>query len=173
MAGYSQETRNYESLAVNANEMINPEKPSFTSATGIYYVTDNFVQYAIRSGFFRFNYDYKDKYLLEVNARYDGSSKFPTDTRFGFFPSISAGWRLDSESFMDNTKDWLDLAKLRVSYGELGNQSGVAEYGYMPVMEAGLASWLVNGQLPVTLDPPAFVRTTPGLMTLIDSYSQS
>lgn len=159
MAGYSQETRNFESLAVNSNEMINPEKPSFSSATGIYYVTDNFVQYAIRSGFFRANYNYKDKYLLEVNGRYDGSSKFPTDTRFGFFPSVSAGWRLDSESFMDRTNDWLDLAKLRVSYGELGNQSGVAEYGYMPVMEAGLANWLVGGELPTTLTPPGLIRT--------------
>ncbi|MDX8338683.1 TonB-dependent receptor [Draconibacterium sp. IB214405] len=159
MAGYSQETRDYEALAVNANQMINPEKPSFTSATGIYYVSDRFVQYAIRSGFFRLNYDYKDRYLLEVNGRYDGSSKFPTDTRFGFFPSVSAGWRIDSESFMDDTNDWLDLAKLRVSYGELGNQAGVAEYGYMPTMSAGLASWLVNGQFPVTLNPPALVRT--------------
>ncbi|WP_167615598.1 TonB-dependent receptor [Maribellus sediminis] len=159
MAGYSQETRDYESLAVNANQMINPEAPSFTSATGIYYVNDRFVQYAIRSGFFRVNYDYKDKYLLEVNGRYDGSSKFPTDTRFGFFPSVSAGWRLDSESFMDNTNDWLDLAKLRVSYGELGNQSGVAEYGYMPTMTPGLASWIVDGARPTTLTPPALVRT--------------
>lgn len=159
MAGYSQETRDYESLAVNSNEMINPEKPSFTSATGIYYVNDRFIQYAIRSAFFRLNYDYKDKYLLEVNARYDGSSKFPTDTRFGFFPSVSAGWRLDSESFMDGTNNWLDLAKLRVSYGELGNQAGVAEYGYMPTMSPGLASWIVGGALPTTLSPPALVRT--------------
>ncbi|MFV0554466.1 MAG: SusC/RagA family TonB-linked outer membrane protein [Mangrovibacterium sp.] len=159
MAGYSQETRDYESLAVNSNEMINAESPSFSSATGTKNVTDSFLQYAIRSAFFRVNYNYLDKYLLEVNGRYDGSSKFPTDTRFGFFPSVSLGWRLDSESFMASTKSWLDLAKIRASYGELGNQSGVAEYGYMPSMAAGLSSWVVDGVLPTTLDPPALVRS--------------
>ena len=159
MAGYSQETRDYELLSADRNEMINPEKPSFSSATGIINLYDQYVQYAIRSAFFRLNYNYKDRYLLEVNGRYDGSSKFPTDTRFGFFPSVSAGWRLDSESFMDWSNDWLDLAKIRASYGELGNQSGVAEYGYMPVMDAELAPWLVAGQRPTTLNPPSLVRT--------------
>lgn len=159
MAGYSQETRDYEQLAVDRNLMINNDRPSLSSATGVINGTDTYTQYAIRSGFFRVNYNYLDKYLLEVNGRYDGSSKFPFEQRFGFFPSVSAAWRLDQEGFMDWSDSWLDLAKARFSYGELGNQEGVADYGFMPTMTAGLSNWIVNGILPITLDPPALVRT--------------
>ncbi len=53
----------------------------------------------IAGGFFRLNYGFKDRYLLEVNGRYDGSSKFPSNERYAFFPSVSAGWRLSNESF--------------------------------------------------------------------------
>ncbi|MFV0505392.1 MAG: SusC/RagA family TonB-linked outer membrane protein [Bacteroidales bacterium] len=156
MSGYSQETRDYEILKVDKTEIVNQDKPSFSGATGITNATDAYLQYAIRSGFFRFNYDYKGRYLLEVNGRYDGSSKFPKGTRFGFFPSVSAGWRIDSEPFVD--LQWLDLAKLRASYGELGNQAGVAEYGYLALMKSKLGSWIVNGELPVILLPSELVR---------------
>ncbi len=159
MLGYSQETRDYEELNVDRNDMNNPLRPSFSNANGTPIVSDLYRQYAIRSGFFRFNYDYEDKYLLEVNGRYDGSSKFPKETRFGFFPSVSLGWRLDQESFMDWSNSWLNMAKLRASYGELGNQSGVGEYGYLPSMDPELVGWIVDGQLPTTLNPPALVRT--------------
>jgi TonB-linked SusC/RagA family outer membrane protein len=159
MGGYSQETRDYESLAINRNQMINNDRPSLSSATGVINGTDTYTQYAIRSAFFRLNYNYKDKYLLEVNGRYDGSSKFPSEQRFGFFPSVSAGWRLDKEGFMDWSDSWLDLAKFRFSYGELGNQDGVMDYGFMPTMYAGLSNWIVDGILPITLNPPALVRT--------------
>lgn len=156
MAGYSQETRDYELLSADKTGMINAEKPSFSGSTGITNITDAYLQYAIRSGFFRFNYDYKGRYLLEVNGRYDGSSKFPKDTRFGFFPSVSAGWRIDSEPFVN--LEWLNLAKLRASYGELGNQAGVSEYGYLALMDSELGSWIVDGELPVTLLPSELVR---------------
>ncbi len=159
MAGYSQETRDYELLSANKIDMINPEKPSFSGSTGVTKVADTYSQYAIRSGFFRFNYNYKEKYLLEVNGRYDGSSKFPKNERFGFFPSVSMGWRLSQEGFMDWSDSWLDMAKVRFSYGELGNQAGVGYYGYLPEMESYYASWIVNGEQPLTLGAPDLVRS--------------
>lgn len=159
MAGYNQETRDFERLNVTKVDMINPDMPSFSGSTGITTAVDEFKEYAIRSGFFRFNYNYKEKYLLEVNGRYDGSSKFPHDTRYGFFPSFSVGWQLGRESFMSWSERWLSEFKPRLSWGQLGNQAGVVEYGYMPSMGTTRAHWIVNGERPTTLNPPALVRS--------------
>ena len=74
----------------------------------------------ILGGFSRLNYSYKDRYLLEVNARYDGSSKFPANQRYAFFPSVSAGWRLSKESFWHVSPKIISDVKLRASYGSLG-----------------------------------------------------
>lgn len=78
---------------------------------------------AARLNFFgRLNYNYQQKYLLELVARYDGSYIFPEDDRFGFFPSVSAGWRLEQETwFRDVTGDFFDRLKLRAAYGQTGN----------------------------------------------------
>lgn len=81
-------------------------------------------EWALMSYFGRVNYAYKEKYLLEANVRYDGSSRFANDYKWGVFPSFSAAWRISSENFMQNI-DWLDNAKMRASWGELGNQSGL------------------------------------------------
>ncbi|WP_234997956.1 TonB-dependent receptor [Parabacteroides sp. Marseille-P3160] len=69
----------------------------------------------------RFNYTYDKKYITEFSFRYDGNSLFPEEKRWGFFPSISAAWRISSESFMEGTSDWLNDLKLRASYGTAGN----------------------------------------------------
>ncbi|HMR81486.1 MAG TPA: TonB-dependent receptor [Niabella sp.] len=76
---------------------------------------------AMRSWFGRVNYGYKGKYLLEGNLRYDGSSRFSPETRWGVFPSMSAGWRISEEGFMQGTKDWLSNLKLKASWGKTGN----------------------------------------------------
>lgn len=83
----------------------------------------NDAQYGLRSYFGRANYSYKDKYLLEANARYDGSSRFTGDKRYGFFPSFSGGWRLSEESFWEPLKPVVGNFKLRGSWGITGNQS--------------------------------------------------
>jgi TonB-linked SusC/RagA family outer membrane protein len=157
MAGYNQETRDYEYLNVESRDLINPNMPSFSSATGITNATDTYLNYAIRSGFFRFNYNYIEKYLVEVNSRYDGSSKFPRDSRFGFFPSVSVGWQIAQEDFMDWSENWLNEFKLRASWGQLGNQNGVSEYAYIPTMGSFMAGWLYNGVRPITLGVPPLV----------------
>lgn len=91
-------------------------------------------QYANLSYFGRFNYDYDGRYLLEMNGRYDGSSKFMPENRWNFFYGVSLGWRIKQEAFMADV-DWLHDLKLRVSYTEVGNQSGIGNYDGVQLYE--------------------------------------
>lgn len=93
-------------------------------------------EWALKSLFGRVNYSYQDKYLFEANLRYDGSSRFPKKNRYGIFPSFSAGWTLSNEGFLQDKFDWLDLLKLRASYGQLGNQE-IGLYPYQTVLSTG------------------------------------
>lgn len=93
------------------------------------YISGNTWEWSSRSLFGRLNYAYAGKYLLEANFRYDGSSRFARDNRWGFFPSVSAGWRISEEAFMADTRDWLDNLKIRASWGKLGNNS-IGNYEY-------------------------------------------
>lgn len=87
-------------------------------------------QFANLSYFFRANYDFDSRYLLEVNGRYDGSSKFQSENRWEFFWGASVAWRLNQEAFLRDV-DWLSNLKIRASYAEMGNQSGISNYdGY-------------------------------------------
>ncbi len=101
-------------------------KEAFTLTTqGTAYSIDKYFNEddILFSFFGRLNYDYKSKYLLSATFRADGSSKFSDDNRWGYFPSVAAAWRISSEAFMENTKEWLDDLKLRVSYGTAGNNN--------------------------------------------------
>jgi TonB-linked SusC/RagA family outer membrane protein len=157
MAGFNQEYKNYEQEILQATQPINPAIPSITTSTGTISGTDNYLQFATRGYFGRFNYDYDEKYLLEVNGRYDGSSRFPEGNRWGFFPSASAGWRVTNEKFMDFIKPYVNEFRLRASYGSVGNQN-IGEYQYIAAMYATNPSWLNTGSAVTTL-------TTPGLIS--------
>ena len=87
-------------------------------------------EYALAGAFARINYDYKSKYLLEVSGRYDGTSRFAADSRWGFFPSASAGWRISEEPWFTPAKKAVESLKIRYSYGTLGNQQ-VGYYDYI------------------------------------------
>ncbi|MCC7524694.1 MAG: TonB-dependent receptor [Chitinophagaceae bacterium] len=89
-------------------------------------------EWAIQSFFGRINYDYQGKYLFEANARYDGTSRIAPDQRWGFFPSVSAGWRISEESFLRDA-NWTDNLKLRASWGQLGNQN-IGLYPYQDML---------------------------------------
>lgn len=103
-------------------------------------------EWGLRSFFGRANYDYQSKYLLEINARYDGSSRFAAGNRFGFFPSFSAGWRISSESFWEPVKEIINELKFRGSWGQVGSQQ-VGLYSYMPTYRQ--RNYIYNGS-PVT-----------------------
>ena len=98
-------------------------------------------------GFFaRMNYDYKGKYLFEVSGRYDGSSRFAAADRWGFFPSVSAGWRISEEGFWKNSSinEWWNNAKVRLSYGSLGNQQ-VSNYYYFQTISTSNMGYTFDG----------------------------
>src|SRR5690606_16262322 len=117
--GYNQEYYQEDQFYARRDKVISPSLPSLDLATGDMVVGDSIVDWAIRGVFYRLNYIYKDKYIVEFNGRYDGSSKFPKDKRFGFFPSASAAWRVDQESFFSPVTAVVSQLKLRGSYGEL------------------------------------------------------
>ena len=120
---------------------------------------DKYSEYTIRGAFFRLNYNYDNKYLVEVNGRYDGSSKFPKESRFGFFPSVSLGWQLGRESFMEATQNWLDELKVRASWGVIGNQN-IKPYLYTPSMKLETKNiWLDNDVAVNIIGVPSLVRT--------------
>ena len=109
--------------------------------------------YALRSYFGRINYDYKGKYLIEANARYDGSSRFSKDNRWGFFPSFSAGWRLSEEPFFEPLKSVVSNTKFRASWGKLGNNN-IGNYEYQSLYGGQNYSFggnVVQGVAPTVL----------------------
>ena len=114
-------------------------------------------EYALVSFFGRVNYAFKDKYLLEANLRYDGSSRFAKDNRWGIFPSVSAGWRISEENFWKNTRagEVVNNLKLRASYGVLGNQN-IGVYPYQQTYDLDHNYPLGN---PATLVPGTYVST--------------
>ncbi|WP_233378945.1 TonB-dependent receptor [Maribellus sp. CM-23] len=103
--------------------------------------------WALRSYFGRINYDFAERYLFEANVRYDGTSRFAKENRWGFFPSFSAGWKFSEESFMEFAEPILALGKLRVSWGELGNQNiSNSYYPYLTEIERVTKAYPIGGQ---------------------------
>ncbi|RGM34359.1 SusC/RagA family TonB-linked outer membrane protein, partial [Phocaeicola plebeius] len=160
MAGFNQESSYMDELEAYSYGQAVIEVPSLGGGTSTLKANDSYDEYAVRGGFFRVNYSYNDIYLLEVNGRYDGSSKFPKNSRFGFFPSVSAGWNIAQESFMERTRTWLDGLKLRASYGVIGNQN-IPTYAFNPTMSINnkYNGWLQNGNYV------AAITTLPSLVS--------
>ncbi|HDZ42291.1 MAG TPA: TonB-dependent receptor, partial [Bacteroidetes bacterium] len=144
MAGYQQETYEYFDLFADAPHLLTDEIPSISTAVGTKTVDDRKGHWATQSVFGRVNYNFAEKYLLEFNCRYDGSSRFAPGERWGFFPSVSAGWVFSKENFYP-LKNTIEFLKLRSSYGSIGNQN-VANYLYIPTMPVSKASWIFGGQ---------------------------
>lgn len=129
MAGYNQETFFKSKLGGQREGFPVRELYDLELGSDIYDAQGGIDNWAIQGFYGRFNYDYKDKYLLEVTARYDGSSRFPKNDRWGFFPSGAIAWRIDKEEFWKPIKDVVSSSKLRASYGKLGNQNvGLGEF---------------------------------------------
>lgn len=161
MAGFNQERKQNSWISVQTHDMIAPSAPSFTSATGKIIPQNSYSDYAIRGAFYRINYNYKDRYLFEVNGRYDGSSKFPKDDRFGFFPSFSVGWNIAQEAWMEKALDYVSDLKLRASWGQIGNQN-IGNYGYYSTMQpVGNSNyWLKDGEFITYISTPGLVSNS-------------
>jgi TonB-linked SusC/RagA family outer membrane protein len=154
MAGYNYEQSTYNRLAIQRNGIIFEDAKDLNLALGQAIVTGGgYEQWAILGGFSRLNYSFKDRYLVEVNARYDGSSKFPSDQRYGFFPSVSAGWRINQEPFWKVSNNLVSDLKLRASYGSLGN-GNIDSYVYQELFNIAQAPGIINGTRPQTTKQP-------------------
>jgi len=158
LAGFNQEDNSDEQEWVQRTQPISNELPSISESTGPITGDDSYSEYSIRGYFVRFNYDYDGKYLLEVNGRDDASSKFPENHRSSFFPSVSAGWAISKEKFMEPAGTWLSELKLRGSFGNVGNQS-VDPYQFVPGLTSRYANWLNAASQVTTLNPPDLVSS--------------
>ena len=127
-------------------------------ANGTASVNGNASDWAVVGWFARVNYNYKDKYLAEVNGRYDGSSNFPSHSRWAFFPSFSLGYRISQEPFFAPVKEVVSDMKIRGSYGLIGNQNVGADR-FIATMSTASASWLVNGVRALYTGLPANVSS--------------
>ena len=158
MVGFNQESSWYGAFNASIEQQSVPTVPSFGGGTGTKNISESYSEYAIRGAFARLTYSFADKYLLTANMRYDGSSKFPKENRFGFFPSVSVGWRLGQEHFMDWSREYLDDFKLRASWGSIGNQN-ISPYGYIASMGINPSTaWLDGGDKISVIGVPGLVR---------------
>ncbi|CAI8325225.1 MAG: TonB-dependent receptor SusC [Rhodothermaeota bacterium MED-G12] len=154
--GYNQESYDFYRVNTSITDVISSSLPSISLALGSTNTSDSYTGWAVQGVFGRLNYIFKDKYIVEFNGRYDGSSRFPENDRFGFFPSASLGWRLDQESFFN--VDAINVFKLRASYGTLGNQS-VSDFGYIPSMSTYNNGYLVDNNRPLSISAPGMVSS--------------
>jgi len=150
LVGYTQELYDNLRLLASNNELYSDEIPSITASYGANRDgRDALSQLAIRGVFGRINYNYREKYLLELNGRYDGTSRFLKDVRYKFYPGVSAGWTVSRESFWEPIAATVNSFKLRGSYAQLGDQAFDSDrYPFYPALNTWTPTetrWLFAG----------------------------
>lgn len=155
--GFNQEWYKYRDLSGTGQNILTPSLPVISGTTGKQYASDAEEEWAVRGAFLRLNYSYNDRYLVEFNGRYDGTSRFGKESRYKFFPSVSAGWRISEEQFLKPAHTWLDNLKVRGSWGTLGNQE-VATYAYIPQYgSVSFVNYSMGGSRPMGINPPGLI----------------
>jgi TonB-linked SusC/RagA family outer membrane protein len=156
LGGYNQEQFRSDNVSLRRDGVISSSLPTLELATGTLFGSQNIESWALRGVFYRANYVYDDRYIFELNGRYDGSSKFPKANRFGFFPSVSGAWNIAKEKFLAGKFSQLNMLKLRASYGSLGNQA-VGAFDYIPSMGSSLGNYIIGGERPLQITSPSIV----------------
>ena len=163
MLGTNAESGTHFRHSSRRDNLLDYNLPEFNLATGSQYVTGQHNHWATAGYFGRINYDYKGIWLLEMNGRYDGSSRFPASDRWAFFPSASAGYRISEEPFFVPLGESINNLKLRTSYGEIGNQA-VGDNMFLATLAKRNDSdtyWLADdGTKVVAYDLPKLVSST-------------
>jgi TonB-linked SusC/RagA family outer membrane protein len=153
--GTNYEESSFERLQAQRNGLIFPDARNINLALGQSIVTSgNYEKWQILGGFYRLNYIFDERYLLEFNGRYDGSSKFPENERYAFFPSFSAGWRISNERFWKVSPRLVSDLKLRGSYGSMGN-GNIGAYAFQEIFNIQQSSRILNGLQPRTTSAPS------------------
>lgn len=157
VGGWNIEDQEYRTQKTYREGNLYPELPGFSLMDGDYYSTLSEGNSWGLVGFFtRMNYAYKSRYLAEFSARYDGASKFPSNSQWGFFPSGSLGWRLSEEQWIRNIDpdyNWMSNFTIRASVGSLGN-ANITPFKFLELMEISKSTVIVDGtRVPYTLAP--------------------
>ncbi|WP_374164823.1 SusC/RagA family TonB-linked outer membrane protein [Arcticibacter sp. MXS-1] len=163
LLGFQSEWNRYRDLSASRKDIITTSLPVLNLTANATPEVSGQVQEWSTAGFFgRINYDYKGKYLLEGNLRYDGTSRFRSEDRWSWSPSFSAGWNIASEDFWKSLAKTVSVLKLRASYGKLGNQNTNTWYPTYATIGTGTAngSWLVDGAKPNTANAPGLISTS-------------
>ena len=147
MAGFNAELYKNNSLTGFGTDLVTPTVPELNATQDNQKAYNSKGEYAMAGFFGRINYNYKEKYILEANLRYDGSSRFIGDKRWGLFPSFSAGWNIAREEFFAPLNNIIGTLKLRGSWGQLGNNNTTSYYPFYQSMPTGVESsgWLIGG----------------------------
>ncbi|EHQ27882.1 SusC/RagA family TonB-linked outer membrane protein [Mucilaginibacter paludis] len=155
LAGFNFEQSTSKKLDVVRNGLISDDATDINLALGQSITTvGGWDQWDIVGGFYRLNYSFKDRYLVEADGRYDGSSKFPANQRYAFFPSVSAGWKISNEPFWKISKSLITNLKVRASYGSLGNGS-IGSYAFQEKFSISKSTRILNGILPQKTNQPS------------------
>lgn len=165
MVGYEQEHRYYTGITGSGSDLINEDIPSISTSLGEKVLSDQVYHWATQGVFGRLNYNFNEKYLIEFSARYNGSSRFASGKRWGFFPSGSIGYTISRESFWEPVKEYVNSLKFRASYGALGNQNvitspdrNVINYRYLQTMPIGTRlDWIIDGERPAYANVPGLI----------------
>ena len=156
MVGFQSVAWQQEGSWSKKTKLLDTNNPQFDLATGTQTVGGGFDWNSIAGFYGRINYNYKERYLLEANIRYDGTSKFPAKLAWKWYPSVSAGWRVSEEPWMQGAKNVLSNLKLRASWGSIGDQS-VASSLYIPTIAREDCSWIRNDLKEIGFITPAAV----------------
>src|SRR5262245_23771042 len=155
MAGVNYEQYTWDRLLAQRNGLIFPDASDLNLALGTSTtITGGYERWNVLGSFTRLNYSFEDRYLLEFTGRYDGSSKFPKDQRFAFFPSVSGAWRISQEPFWKVNPKLVNDLRLRASWGTMGNGNGGA-YQFQQTFGISQSGMIVNGTKPNQTSAPA------------------
>lgn len=156
--GYNQESDTFTNVYNTVLGQSVITVPSLQGGTGTRTVSEGLSEYSVLGVFGRLSYNYKNRYFIEANARYDGSSKFPKENRFGFFPSVSGAWRISEEPFMKWSRSVVNNLKVRASWGSIGNQN-ISPYGFIAGMKINESDvWIDNGGKVNIISTPGLIR---------------
>lgn len=159
VAGWNVEDYRYHRFYLQRKGMLYPSKNSMELFDGEMTTEQNGSEYAMVGFFGRINYTLLRRYIFEFSCREDGSSKFPSNSQWGFFPSASIGWRVSEEPWMKWSKTWMDNFKLRANYGSLGNGT-VSPYTFLETMGIDKSSIIFDGGFVNYTKTPATIPST-------------
>lgn len=161
LAGMNTELFKSSWLNGSGDNLVSPKMPELAGVQEHFKTTNDRSELAIAGFFGRLNYDYKERYLFEANIRYDGSSRFVGDKRWGLFPSFSLGWNIAREDFWKPYEQTVGNLKLRMSWGQLGNNEMDARYPFYLTMPFGKenSSWIIDGKRYNTAGMPGIVSS--------------